>query len=297
MVRRTTTLLAKNKLYLFFLFNDVLLWTTRKGKLQNLVFLQDSEVRPSDSKVNQAKKFEVVAKGQSYKYYKHLKLECKDPRQRNDWFDAIKKAIAEVKDVSTKDGMRNKLGGADLMKWIENISEEPKSQTSDLFSRKYENSNDLKEGEQSDKIVESEDEDAGYPVHRRLQSERNFLAQDFKDTFLPLEDISATSETEQDILLETEGGYGHSMGLLFPNTDGTACKRTGTLPIKRIQEQKTTSSGNIFLNKDASPNELNIPNNFNVALGAKSFSGSVGRQRQWTSYDFAVNSSFTIRLN
>jgi len=325
MIRRTTSLIARNKFNLFFLFNDVLLWTTRKGELQNLVFLQDSEVRPSDSKYNQAKKFEVVAKGQSYKYHKHLKLECKDPRQRNEWFDAIKKAIAGVKDVSTKDVKRNKLGEADLVKYIENISEEPKSQATDLLSPKYEKSNDQKEGEQSDTVVESEEEDEGRPVHRRLQSERNFLAQDFNDTFLPLEEMSATSETEQDLLLETEGNYGHSMSLLFPNADGTAPKRTSTFSIKRIQEQKTTSSGNIIRNKDASPKEMKIPNTSNIDLGVKSFCGNVGqpdsiiinnltenpyssnypgkkknviyRQRQSAGSDVAASSSYTIRLN
>jgi len=325
MIRRTTTLIARNKFYLFFLFNDVLLWTTRKGELQNLVFLQDCEVRPSDSKYNQAKKFEIVATGQRYKYYKHLKLECKDPRQRNEWFDAIKKAIAGVKDVSTKDVKRNNLGEADMVKWVENKSKEPKSQASDLISPKYENSNDQKEGEQSDALVESEEEEEGRPVHRRLQSERNFLVEDFNDTFLPLEEMSATSETEQDLLLETEDNYGHSMSLLFPSTDGTTPKRTSTVSIKRIQEQKTTFSGNIIRNKDASPKEMIIPNNTNVALGVQSFSGTVTqpesviindltktpyssiypgkkksvifRQRQSASSDVPESSSYTIRLN
>merc|ERR1719233_246629 len=114
MIRRTTTWPARNKHYVFFLFNDVLLWTTRKGDLQNLVFLRDCEVRPSESKYNRARKFEVVAKGQRYKYYKLLKLECKDPQQRDQWYKVMTKQVALSKKIDANTNTRKEYGEEDL---------------------------------------------------------------------------------------------------------------------------------------------------------------------------------------
>jgi len=326
MIRRTTTLLARNKRYLFFLFNDILLWTTRKGELQNLVFLQDCEVRASGSKSNQARKFEIVARGQRYKYYKHLKLECKDARQRNEWYDAVKKEVTAVKDVSTKHVKTNKFVEADVVKYLENILEEPKTPNSGFATpEKFNNHN---EDEQSDTLAESEEDGDEHPVHRRVQSERNFEAHDFNDTFLGLEEMSATSENEQDLLLETEDKYGHSMGLLlFPKTKEAIPKGTSIVSVNKIQEQKSMSTGH-FLNKGDSSTETIIPSYSDVPSRVNSFSGSVGqpesriiinnspinsypssstekkrsviyRQGQSPSptYGMAINSSFTIRLN
>merc|ERR1719410_1144876 len=79
MIRRTTGMLARNKQYIFFLFNDVLLWATKKRELQNVVQLRNCEIMPSDQRDNAEKKFTVVSRGQRHKT---LLLECVTKKQR-----------------------------------------------------------------------------------------------------------------------------------------------------------------------------------------------------------------------
>jgi len=90
MVRRTVGWASRNKVYIFFLFSDVFLWTTKSGELQNVVMLRDCEVFDSDTKTNPECKLKVVSSGRKNKV---LLLECKTKRQRDDWFEAIKEAI------------------------------------------------------------------------------------------------------------------------------------------------------------------------------------------------------------
>merc|ERR550534_2795480 len=94
MIRRTTGWTARNKQYIFFLFNDVLLWTTKRGELQNVVMLRECEVMETDSKHHPSRKLKVVSVGHKNKV---LHLECATERQRNEWFDAIEKSISREK--------------------------------------------------------------------------------------------------------------------------------------------------------------------------------------------------------
>merc|ERR1719419_1211845 len=123
MIRRTTTLIARNKFYLFFLFNDVLLWTTRKGELQNLVFLRDCEIRSSSSKTNATRKFEVLATGTEYKYQKLLKLECQEVRQRNEWYKVMEKEIALAKKTTGKNSKPSSPMEEDLANYITTMAD------------------------------------------------------------------------------------------------------------------------------------------------------------------------------
>jgi len=94
MIRRTLGWASRNKQYIFFLFNDVFLWTTKRGELQNVVMLRDCEVMGSDAKNNPNRKFKVVSSGRKNKV---LLLECSSERQRKEWFNAIKEVIAAAK--------------------------------------------------------------------------------------------------------------------------------------------------------------------------------------------------------
>lgn len=238
-IRRTTSWPVRNKHYIFFLFNDILLWTTRKGELQNVLRLRNCVVRPSESKSNQALKFEVEANMKGEKNYKLLKLECKDPHQRNEWYDAIKYGVKSVKTATAMKGNRKEFGEEDLMKFIEINAEVPSSSV-----QKSENSFERKENDDSDTVVpeSGDEEDSERPTHRRLDSSRNFVALDFNDTFLPLEEMSVTSE-EPDLLIDTQDGYGDSIGVLFPNMDGITTKGTQNLNMKRTPGQKKIPSG------------------------------------------------------
>lgn len=321
MIRRTTTWPARNKHYVFFLFNDVLLWTTRKGDLQNLVFLRDCVVRPSESRYNRARKFEVVANGQRYKYYKLLKLECRDPRQRNEWYNVIKREVAMAKEVNGRGDTKKTFGEQDLAKYIKEIAESPNTPGKVTTQGNY---LERKSEEDSGTAEESEDEeDTGPPTHRRLESSRNFIAQDFNGTFAQLEDQSTNSETEQDTLNDMQGGYGNTMDALFPNGDGKTAKGTPKRNVNRIQGQnKRFSNGNCSSNGRivGEGNKFNRSKDWLQTSHRNSSAGSVvnrttnghptgwypsispqkkmniiRRQRQYA-IDLERNSSFTIRL-
>jgi len=96
MIRRTTGWAARNKNYHFFLFNDVLLWTTKTGFLQNVVQLKYGELLPSESKTNVERKFRMdIITGQKTKT---LLLECISERQRDCWYNALANAIKKAKE-------------------------------------------------------------------------------------------------------------------------------------------------------------------------------------------------------
>jgi len=222
MTRRTTTWPVRNKHYVFFLFNDVLLWTTRKGELQNLVFLRDSEIKPSTSKTNQKLKFEVIADGRQYQYHKHLKLECKEIRQRNEWYNAIEKEInLSKKQQVTKDTpSKPSAMEEDLANYIAQHAENrpdfstPPPDTKNTIEKK---TNDVPE-----EIFEHEaEEEITNPGHRRYQHSMNFEPQDFNGVFsFAPDDVSVTSDNEDHIHINQQTDYGNSMGALFPNVNG-----------------------------------------------------------------------------
>jgi len=258
MTRRTTTWPARNKYYIFFLFNDVLLWTTKKGDLQNLVILRTCVVRPSESRYNQARKFEVESDMPGNKHHKILKLECKDLRQRNDWYNAIKKEVESLQEV------RNikESGEEELIKYIEKNLETKVARkmtpqkSEDTFERKR------------DDIYSEDEGDLARRTHHRCQSSRNFLAQDINDIFLPLEEMS-TSDIDHDQLMDTKDFYGDTMGPFFPNRDEMT---TQSKSIIRIQGQNKTSSGGGLHQNGAKMTEKGT---FPVSISAPSRNSSV----------------------
>jgi len=238
MTRRTTTWPVRNKHYVFFLFNDVLLWTTKKGELQNLVFLRDCEVKQSESKNSPERKFEVIANcTQHYKYHKHLKLECKEPRQRDQWFKAIKREVAQSKLVKTaKVNSKTSPMEQELVKYIEKQAEnqpdylKPPPDTG--------NTVESKSKEASEASIDHEfEEEISNPRHRRYQHSMNFEAKDLNENFLPMEDMSLASESEQEPSVVDHHEYGNSMGVLFPNVTGQKekSKEISQESINRIQ--------------------------------------------------------------
>merc|ERR1719509_140813 len=99
MIRRTTGWAPRNKHYIFFLFNDVLLWTTKKRELQNVVQLRNCEAMPSDQKTNPNRKFKIISRGQRHKT---LLLECTSERQRDEWYKAVEAGIKAAKETSAQ---------------------------------------------------------------------------------------------------------------------------------------------------------------------------------------------------
>jgi len=105
MIRRTTGWAARNKTYVFFLFNDVLLWTTQNRELQNIVQLVSCTVMPSESKTDPERKFKIVSIGRKIKT---LLLECTSKRQRDDWYEAAEKGIRAAKMQGEKETAQQK---------------------------------------------------------------------------------------------------------------------------------------------------------------------------------------------
>lgn len=239
MTRRTTTWPVRNKHYVFFLFNDVLLWTSKKGELQNLVFLRDCELKPSESKNSPERKFEVIANGTTYKYHKHLKLECREIRQRDQWFKAMEKEIVQWK-VSKISKVNTTT--SPMEQELANYIEKQAESNPDYLTPPpdTENTVDNKSKEVAEANVNQEfEEEIINPGHRRYQHSMNFEAKDFNENFLAIDDMSVTSESEQEHMVMDHQKYGNSMGALFPNVTGRKeeSKETSQESINRIQVQ------------------------------------------------------------
>jgi len=101
--RRTQGWMARNKLYVFFLFNDILLWATDKGIFRNLVSLDKCQLLPWNTKNNPEKKLKLISRENGVKT---LFLECRSRRQRDDWWFTIEKAIADSSKILLEEPIR-----------------------------------------------------------------------------------------------------------------------------------------------------------------------------------------------
>lgn len=281
MTRRTTTWPVRNKHYVFFLFNDVLLWTTRKGELQNLVFLRDSEIKPSTSKTNQKLKFEVIADGRQYQYHKHLKLECKEIRQRNEWYNAIEKEINLSKKLVTKEtASKPSAMEEDLANYIAQHAESrpdfltPPPDTANTIEKK---TNDSPE-----EVFEREvEEEITNPGHRRYQHSMNFEPEDFNGAFFAPDDVSVTSDNEDNLHMNQKTDYGNSMGALFPNYNGRKDESKESSNLSQGREEGRTE---IFSRGSSHSSGSSVYERNNSAWGS---STSSKRQNSRSSSKFA----------
>jgi len=98
MVQRKVGWTSSKKNYIFFLFNDSLLWANKRGVLQNVVDLKDCELLLSDDKTDARRKFKIVVK--KLPRAKTLLFECLSIRQRNGWWKALEQSIAATDELS-----------------------------------------------------------------------------------------------------------------------------------------------------------------------------------------------------
>jgi len=195
MVRRTTGWKARNKTYFFFLFNDILLWTTKRRELQNIIQLEESEVMASNAKNDIERKFKIVTTGRKNKT---LLLECTSKSQRDEWYCAVEKAIAVSK-------MRGQKRGWPKYLFTPTNSEENKVVSSPGASDKEEmlKSDDLEyknnDEEDSDSSRKEPDEyEACFNEFDEESCDFKQQNQDLKE-FDPMDDtISQMSEVDRD---------------------------------------------------------------------------------------------------
>lgn len=95
--RRKVGWAGKKRTYIFFLFNDCLLWANQKGELQNLVQLRMCEVFPSTEKIDKNRKFSIVVRNPRPKT---ILLESITIRQKTAWYRALERTISAVHELS-----------------------------------------------------------------------------------------------------------------------------------------------------------------------------------------------------
>jgi len=243
-IRRTTGWAARNKYYIFFLFNDSLLWTNRKGELQNVVLLRHCQLYPSDAKRDANRKFKIVV--QNLQRRKILLLDCLSIRQRNDWYNALEKTMAEVRTSSDEAWSKEVLPFNDKDS-DEEVTPAPQNLMLPTKSPKPHNDDDDNSSVATDLSYDE-----------RYENSFNFDNEDFKEIPQMEEAVSEISEYDQDFLekyqryQEAKNDSGATAALISPflNTEtpgiipdesGDLCKRDS----EQTERESFSSSGGI----------------------------------------------------
>jgi len=184
MTRRTSG--WRSKQYVFFLFNDMLLWTNKNGILQNALQLRSCEVMPSSEKKYAHRKFEVVYRGEKHKT---LRLDCAKVKERNDWYEAIKRTITTAKVKYSQAWSRSEsVTNANYKEYSDNLSEEevevPGAPEKEGYSR-VDNSEQVED-----------------PDNKRYTVTSSFRIQEFKEIDPMGDNLSQISE--QDVAFHQE---------------------------------------------------------------------------------------------
>jgi len=172
MTRHFTGWSKRYKTFIFFLFNDVIFWTSMKGNVQNVLFLRNCELLDSDLKHNSKRKFKIVHQNEKKK--RVFDLECSTEQQREHWFEVLGNAICRAK-MDIKQSVTSKLEND---KPNESLSSEPVHLRSKTATRSRSSSCDFKLGD-----CEEQEENLGYGSY---ESSRNFEEYDSEE-FGPLE--------------------------------------------------------------------------------------------------------------
>jgi len=190
MTRRTSGVLGRNKHYVFFLFNDMLLWTTKNGALQNALQLRSCEVMPSSAKNFAPRKFEVVYRSEKHKT---LRLECETVNERNNWYEALRKTITTAKVKYSEAWSRSEsLVVTKYNSYSDNLSDD---------DSKVLEPSDVCKGEDDDSRVEPS-EQVQDPYNQRYTVTSSFRIQEFKEIDPMGDNVSQVSE--QDVAFHQE---------------------------------------------------------------------------------------------
>jgi len=191
MIKHTSAWTKRNKRYVFFLFNDMLLWTNKNGILQNALQLRSCEVMPSSAKNYAHRKFEVVYRGEKHKT---LRLECDKSNERNDWYEAIKRTITAAKVTSSQAWSRSEsLLSAKYKEYPDDLSDE---------DSKAPESTDYSRGEEDDSSRVEPSEQIEDPYNKRYTVTSSFRIQEFKEMDPMGDNLSQISE--QDVAFHQE---------------------------------------------------------------------------------------------
>jgi hypothetical protein len=195
-MRRTTGWMSRNKHWIFFLFNDVLLWTTRKGELLNVVQLRNCSLYASDCKSCPAKKFKVIV-NMERNNRKILDLECKCKRQRDEWYSALEIGIQAAKESIAKAWSQGETTGLEVEK-ISDDEEESLNNAINISDNELESKlpKEINDAcKEPDPLLDESYDD-------RYENSFNFAHQEFKEIDTMDETVSQISEFDQEFYLK-----------------------------------------------------------------------------------------------
>jgi len=221
--RRTTGWTARNKKYHFFLFTDVLLWTSKSGILRKVVKLSTCKLCPSDSRYEKDRKFRILIdmKDQNPKAKNEVKvlhLECQTEKQRDTWYRSLEDAICSANATTAQS-----LPVDEIDYTMENDSddEESSKKTTLIDDESYSGKKKLSRGNASEDWGSQTLALVNAPYHDRYES-HNFIEQKFQE-FEPMDDT------------ESQSDYDHSFFEKFGEYDGVP--RTSLMSPHRISSQ------------------------------------------------------------
>merc|ERR550534_1294687 len=237
MTRRTSGVLGRNKHYVFFLFNDMLLWTTKNGALQNALQLRSCEVMPSSAKNFAPRKFEVVYRSEKHKT---LRLECETVNERNNWYEALKKTISTAKVKYSEAWSRSEsLVNTKYSAYSDNLSDD---------DSKVIEPSDVSKGEDDNSRVENS-EQLQDPYNKRYTVTSSFRIQEFKEIDPMGDNVSQVSE--QDVAFHQE----RRNYLAEDSKTGSACLS----PFEKAGSKQAEEAGDSVIVMQ-SPDNSNLPN-------------------------------------
>jgi len=289
MFRRTTGWAARRKHYIFFLFSDLLVWTSKKGELQNLVRLRDCHVTASDSKTNPEKKFKIISSGKN-KVHKVLLLECNLKQQRDDWFTSVQQEIESAKKIKWYENMTN--DEKDFVKFLKsNPTTTPPGSANTMKEAKVE--------EDAFPPTSGEDNISPNDFVERYETSAVFPKSVFHEEVSTMEDTISVSEDLEPY--SSYDKYGASMDCLFPTMVNVRSKQRDTK-----ETQKTSTDGSSSRKERrmiSTPGERESPLNSQLSsVGSFSSLSKIRRTDEMVSSKRPVirlqsSSAFTLCLN
>jgi len=303
MIRRTSGWTARNKHYIFFLFNDVFLWTTIRGNLQNLVHLQNCEVLPSDAKFDSQRKFRIISRGQRYK---SLLLECETVKQRDEWYVAVESKISAAKS-SSEDLPKRQISSSIVVEKSEDEEDEKNNSSSKVNCLSQKNSTSESnsarwKSNNTDVSTYAETKDGESPLqplssyNRRYQLSHNFKEQELSNLD-PMDD-SVSVVSEQDTSFSEYSKYEEMKSTTTLMSPFTKQQQKSPGPFREPIVPSDSISGKIRSTRSAelkcakysgksSDNELNSP------------AGKIRREKSPLTVDNELERSsiFSIRLS
>jgi len=233
MFRRSSGWAGRKKRHVFFLFNDMLLWASKNGSLQNAIQLRLCNVVPSSSKNNADRKFTIVYRGEKSK---SIKLECAMTTERNDWYNTLKKTITAAKQSHKLAWARTESNWfAKFKQDSDELSDdESKADSQDIRS---------KEDDEESRIEQSEQFDD--PYNNRYAVTSSFRIQEVEDIDPMDDNVSQVSDTD----------------LSFHEKHSNYNMLSTSTQLSPFCGDKRHSSGNVFRVRGDTRSKSNVRNN------------------------------------